>query len=186
MFCDGCGATLNPGAEFCSNCGKRVIAAPGPAPGQVPGQPQGQYVARPSAIDRVKRNLGALSLLWLIYGILRGVGVIWLLGFGRAFVPWISGNMGGRPIPFFGTWGIGSLLSMGLYTAGILAAVFACAYLLLAWGLYEKQPWARILGIVLGFLVLIRIPFGTALGIYTLWVLLPSTSGQEYDQISRA
>jgi zinc-ribbon domain len=182
MFCDSCGTTLNPGAEFCTNCGKRIIPAPGP----VPGQPQGQYVPRPTAMDRVRRNLSALSILWLVYGILRAVGVIWLLGFGRAFVPWIMGNMGGHEMPIFGNWGLGPLISMGLYTAGIMAAVFAGAYLLLAWGLYEKRPWARILGIVLGFLVLIRIPFGTALGIYTLWVLLPGTSGQEYDHIAQA
>jgi hypothetical protein len=29
-------------------------------------------------------------------------------------------------------------------------------------------------------------PFGTALGAYTLWVLLPAQSEQEYEQISRA
>ncbi|HUI74007.1 MAG TPA: zinc ribbon domain-containing protein [Candidatus Acidoferrum sp.] len=182
MFCDGCGATLNPGAEFCSICGKRVIPAPVPAPGYAPGQ----FVARPSSMDRVKRNLSALTILWMVYGILRAVGVVWLLGFGRAFVPWILGNMGGHDMPMFGNWGLGSLISMGMYTAGILAVAFAAAYLLLAWGLYEKRPWARILGIVLGFLVLLRIPFGTALGIYTLWVLLPGTSGQEYDQIAQA
>jgi hypothetical protein len=42
------------------------------------------------------------------------------------------------------------------------------------------------LGIVLGFLVLIRIPFGTALGIYTLWVLLPESSAREYDAMAGA
>jgi hypothetical protein len=178
MFCDGCGTALNPGSQFCASCGKKVIPSPGQAPGQVPTQAP--------VIDRVKRNIAALSALWLVYGILRVVGVVWLLGFGRAFVPWILGNMGGHGLPMVGGWGLDSLISLGMYTAGITAAVFAAAYLLLAWGLYEKQPWARILGIVLGFLVLLRIPFGTALGIYTLWVLLPGTSGREYEQIAGA
>ena len=31
-----------------------------------------------------------------------------------------------------------------------------------------------------------NIPFGTALGIYTLWVLLPAEAEQEYNQESRA
>jgi hypothetical protein len=39
-------------------------------------------------------------------------------------------------------------------------------------GLLKYQPWARIAGIVLGAIHLINIPFGTALGIYALWVLL--------------
>jgi hypothetical protein len=45
--------------------------------------------------------------------------------------------------------------------------------------------WARILGLVIGFLALVRIPFGTALGIYTIWVLLLEQSGREYDQLCR-
>lgn len=39
-------------------------------------------------------------------------------------------------------------------------------------GLLKFQPWARIVGIVLAALNLISFPFGTAVGIYGLWVLL--------------
>jgi hypothetical protein len=42
------------------------------------------------------------------------------------------------------------------------------------------------LAIVLGCFHLLNPPFGTALGIYTLWVLLPAASEQEYRQIARA
>lgn len=38
--------------------------------------------------------------------------------------------------------------------------------------LLKWKSWARILVLVLGFLNLIDIPFGTALGIYTIWVLM--------------
>jgi len=38
-------------------------------------------------------------------------------------------------------------------------------------GLLNRQGWARILIIILGFLNLLKIPIGTALGIYTIWVL---------------
>lgn len=38
-------------------------------------------------------------------------------------------------------------------------------------GLLKLRPWARILGIVISALDLTHIPFGTALGIYGLWVL---------------
>jgi hypothetical protein len=43
-------------------------------------------------------------------------------------------------------------------------------------GLLKLKPWARILGIVLSAINLINIPFGTALGIYGLWVLLNKDS----------
>jgi phage shock protein PspC (stress-responsive transcriptional regulator) len=38
-------------------------------------------------------------------------------------------------------------------------------------GLLKNQAWARVLVLVLGIINLINIPFGTALGIYTIWVL---------------
>jgi hypothetical protein len=185
MFCDGCGATLNPGSQYCTACGKRVIPSPGTATGAAPGPVPGQVVTQPPAIDRVKRNIGTLGILWLVYGILRVLGAVWLLGFGRMMIPGILGDIGGHGGPWIAGWGLGSLISMGMYSAGVISVIFAGAYLILAWGLYEKQHWARILGIVLGFLVLLRIPFGTALGIYTLWVLLPATSGREYEQMAR-
>jgi len=47
-------------------------------------------------------------------------------------------------------------------------------------GLLTIQTWARMLAIISGALNLIDLPFGTALGIYTLWVLLPAESEQEY------
>src|SRR6266571_4220430 len=55
------------------------------------------------------------------------------------------------------------------------------------WGLLRREGWARIVALIGGFLALFHPPFGTALGIYTLWVLLPSESEREYaEQASRA
>lgn len=39
-------------------------------------------------------------------------------------------------------------------------------------GLLRRRPWARIVALVIGAIHLINIPFGTALGVYTFWVLL--------------
>ena len=48
----------------------------------------------------------------------------------------------------------------------------------------ERRPWARMLAIVLGVLALFKVPLGTALGVYTLWVLAPATSEAEWRAIS--
>ena len=48
----------------------------------------------------------------------------------------------------------------------------------------RRAPWARTLAIVTGFLTLIKPILGTALGIYTLWVMLPTASDREYQQIA--
>jgi len=42
------------------------------------------------------------------------------------------------------------------------------------------------LTLVLGFVSLIHIPFGTALGIYTIWVLLPAKADEEYRRLAQA
>lgn len=71
-------------------------------------------------------------------------------------------------VPAFVSWiiewvGIAFIAGAGI---GVLAG----------WGLLERRPWARMLTIVLGCLSLFDVPFGTALGAYTLWVLLPAQS----------
>ncbi|MCP4640704.1 MAG: hypothetical protein GY851_09740 [bacterium] len=48
-------------------------------------------------------------------------------------------------------------------------------------GLLGFKPWARVLAIVLGALGLLQFPFGTALGIYTLVILLKDETGQLFS-----
>jgi hypothetical protein len=45
-------------------------------------------------------------------------------------------------------------------------------------GLLKYKQWARILVIILAILDLFNIPIGTALGIYSLWVLLQDETAQ--------
>lgn len=177
MFCDRCGKPLTSGAQFCTYCGKAVAA----------GTP---VMARPAASiardGRVQRNINLLAGLWMANGILRLVEVGWLLLFGKIMLPSMMGIFGAATGPFLRGWPLEGLMSRGLYFAGMMLAFFGVIHLLLAWGLYERQQWARVLGLVIGFLALLRIPLGTALGIYTIWVLLPEASGREYDQLCRA
>ncbi|SRR6266436_1844303 len=188
MYCDRCGTQLTTGAQFCTKCGKAIVgggAATAPATGQGMGQatsPTGAYhVAAGARGDgRVRRNIHRLAVLWMINGILRLMGVGWVMLFGRMFIPPMRGWMG----PGFG-WSPDGALSRGIFSLGIVLALFGVLHLVLAWGLFERESWARMLGLVLGFLALARVPFGTALGIYTLWVLLPEESGVEYDRMAQ-
>jgi hypothetical protein len=182
MYCDGCGTQLTSGGQFCTKCGKPII------PSAVASPPGSGHVGVPSAAaaadGRVRRNIQRLAILWMISGILRLVGVGWMMVFGRFFIPPMRGWMGPGGGPFFG-WSLDSVISRGIFSAGVVLAIFGVLHLVLAWGLFEREPWARFLGLVLGFLALLRFPLGTALGIYTLWVLLPETSGKEYDRLAQ-
>ena len=124
------------------------------------------------AIGRVESHVRNLAMFWLAYSAFRLAGG---LLFSRFFAHW--GLFWDSNVPFFLPHlgrGIGVML-MGTGVLGILAG----------WGLLERQSWARTLAIVLGFFALFHFPFGTVLGIYTLWVLLPAESAVEYQRTAR-
>jgi|SRR5579885_2168648 len=156
MYCDRCGTRLTDSHRFCPACGKAV--------GTVPMMPiQG----------RIAGHIRLLGILWLAISIFRLIpGIFFVTFFRRGY--W---SIFPRDMPSF-VFGL-------LQGFGLLLLVGAVAGILAGWGLLERQPWARMLTIVLGFLNLLDMPFGTALGIYTLWVLLPARSEEEYRQISR-
>jgi len=172
MFCDKCGSPIGSGAQFCSVCGKATGTAP------IAVAPN---AARSSTDGRVQRHIQLLASLWLANGILRFVEVGIILIAGQVLPFLMAWGMGGR----YANWPF-TFLPFGLYGIAGILAFFGVAHLLLAWALFQRAPWARPLGLVLGFLALLRPPFGTALSIYTIWVLLPEHSGQEYERLSRA
>jgi hypothetical protein len=53
-----------------------------------------------------------------------------------------------------------------------LVIVFSIPGIIGGWALLKMKPWGRILALVMGFLSLLEIPLGTALGIYTIWALM--------------
>jgi hypothetical protein len=157
MYCDRCGTLQQAGQNFCSGCGKAVA-------GNVPMMP---------VKSRIEGHTRMLAILWLAVSAFRLIpGFVLLTMFSpdRNFLP--------ADVPFF----VPGLL----HGVGVLYIGCAAAGLFAGWGLLERQPWARMLAIVLGCFSLPDMPFGTALGIYTLWVLLPARSEEEYRQISRA
>ncbi|HUJ50993.1 MAG TPA: hypothetical protein VLW25_12370 [Bryobacteraceae bacterium] len=62
-----------------------------------------------------------------------------------------------------------TLIGIGVFC---LLLVLSLPGIIGGFGLMQFKAWARILVIVLSVFELISIPFGTALGIYGLWVLL--------------
>jgi hypothetical protein len=48
--------------------------------------------------------------------------------------------------------------------------------LLAGYGLLKRKPWARYLALILGVLELVNFPVGTAIGVYTLLILLQESA----------
>jgi hypothetical protein len=124
--------------------------------------------------SRVAGHVRLLGIFWLAYSAIQLMGS-WFLAsvFPRFFEGW-----GWSPhIPFL----VGGLLRF----VGWLLLARGLLGVIAGWGLLDRQPWARILAIVLAVFTLFHLVLGTALGIYTLWVLLPGESEREYRQIAR-
>src|SRR5271169_1004201 len=162
MFCDRCGSQMSEGHRFCPSCGKPAGLA------LVPLEHQG----------KVERNIQILAILWLVAGAMSFVACMVLFMLGNVFFH------GGVAFP--GGGGFPPFLRGIFNSVAIIVGLHAALSIIAGWGLLERQPWARAVAIVAGFLDLFHIPLGTALGIYTIWVLLPNESGDEYDRLARA
>jgi hypothetical protein len=109
--------------------------------------------------------LGILYLTWGALSLVVGISVL-ILALGASAI-------------------IASAAQSG-HTAGFAARVTALTFFLLgaggvAWGavhawsgyaMRRHRSWARLVSLLLAVLNLFFLPFGTALGVYTLWVLL--------------
>lgn len=90
---------------------------------------------------------------------------------------------------FGGGWPLGGPLGPAWMSAllpvvAIYTVLVAALSLLVGYSLLTRRPWGRTLAIIVGILTLLKPLLGTALGIYTLWVLAPSSSAAEYDAIA--
>lgn len=69
--------------------------------------------------------------------------------------------------------------SNGEMVLSIIANVIAIVFIIISLpgilagiGLYRRQEWARILTLVLSVIEVFNFPFGTAIGIYSIWALI--------------
>jgi hypothetical protein len=108
--------------------------------------------------------LGALFVVWGLLTVVVGLSTL-ALGVGAVALIASAARSGGSQV-----------------AAGITAAAFtALAFLAMVWGaahvvvglpLRRYAPWSRLIALMLGSVDLLLLPYGTALGVYALYVLL--------------
>ena len=165
MFCSGCGNPLAPAQAFCAQCGRPSAAVIPPIPGL-------QF-----QLQAYGGKIRVLAIFWFVYA-----GLALLTGFaGLAFAHAIlSGAFGewmhGPMPPFF----MGHFLLQFAWIFMIArVALAACA----GWGLMQHAPWGRMVAIVAAVFCLLKFPLGTAMGIWTLVLLLGYRNGTLYEQL---
>jgi hypothetical protein len=133
-------------------------------------------------LESYASKVKALGIVWFIYAgfsVLMGLAG---LAFARAFFsnhfgfgghgPWADGSM---PPEWFGP----AILHF-VWVAILFRAALA---LVAGWGLLERTQWGRIVAIIAAVLSLLKFPFGTALGIWTLVMLLGYRNSTLYAQL---
>lgn len=189
MFCPVCGKQAAAGEAACANC-YTPFAFAGVPSGYSANFPQPGYPGHPTypvypIPSRVARHVQILGILWAVRGGMSLLG--WLIA-----VPILTGLFGMDVHGFgrhgfghgFGPWNgwFGAPFWIPLVTAFVV--IHAALSLVTAYGLLTRQSWGRVLAIVAAIFALIRIPFGTALAVYTLVILLPANAAGEYAAIS--
>ena len=119
----------------------------------------------------MNKHVTILGILFITFGCLLCVG-----GIVVNFVVPMAGNISGNDVAMRITSIIGD-------TLGLLLVILSMPSIIGGIGLLKRKYWARILILVLCFLSLLSIPFGTALGIYGIWILLKSETIEIFNQI---
>lgn len=123
------------------------------------------------------RLLGILNIIWSSFNL--AIGLVILLVFGG-----LAG--------FFSILGIGSdnganglIAAPFMAVIGLLVVLVICIEALPALiagiGLLKRKSWSRILTIIVSIFHLLSFPFGTALGVYGLWVLFQDDARRLLD-----
>jgi hypothetical protein len=169
MFCQNCGAQLGDAARFCAGCGRPLVVA-------------GVVGARPTPAQSLGKHLRVMGILWAVYAGVRIIGAAWVLMFSHYFVPLLLQFLPHNPGPF--EFPMFHFLK-GIYVA---SAVYSVATAVIAawaaWALLQHERSGRTMALVAAFVSLISVPLGTAMGAYTLVILLPQSAKQAYDGLA--
>ena len=108
--------------------------------------------------------LGVLFIVWGLLTTLVGVSTL-ALGVGAvALITSANRGEGGQ---------FAAGLTAAIFTAlAIIAIVWGVAHVVVGVPLRRRRPWSRIMALMLGSIDLLLLQYGTALGLYGLWVLL--------------
>ena len=174
MYCNGCGQALVTGQAYCPRCGRVNAAAVRPV-----------YVAPVApSLDVIERRIDALGVAWLVYaGLIAVTGMAGMI-FARA---WLAGHGGWGPWDHWNNHGWhGPAMPLFFLRLGWIALIGRVALAAAAgFGLLQKAEWARWVAIVAAILSLIHLPFGTAIAVWTLVVLLSANNVAGYHAMAR-
>ncbi len=116
--------------------------------------------------------LGILNIVLGVFGLFGAMVLVIVFGVGALGAS--TDPDAAIALPIIGLTGLALVLVvLGTALPGII----------IGYGLYTLRPWARLFGIVLSILQLFVFPFGTAIGIYGLWVLFSKAGARLFGAV---
>jgi uncharacterized membrane protein len=113
-------------------------------------------------------HVDLVGLLFIVWGLLTAVVGVSTLALGIGAVALLaSASRGGG-----GGQMAAGITAVAFTALAVIAIVWGAAHVLVGVPLRQRKPAARLLALMLGSVDLLLLPYGTALGVYTLWVLL--------------
>jgi hypothetical protein len=122
----------------------------------------------------VRQHVPILGWCFIVYH-----AIIALVGICVGAIVGGAGAISGEREAMFITGTIGTAIAVFLIVISLPGIITGL-------GLLKFRPWARILAIILGVLHLLSFPLGTALGVYTLVVLLNAEAPAAFGQPASA
>jgi hypothetical protein len=108
----------------------------------------------------MEKHVTVLGVFYIAYGVMGLIGMMFVLAIflmGGAFIPEIAvATLAG---------------SFGIVIAGLIGLTHVPA-LVAGYGLLKHYEWARILALIVGFINVMALPFGTIIAVYAFWTLL--------------
>jgi hypothetical protein len=106
-----------------------------------------------------------LAILYIVYGVLQAFGMLILTLFISAFLPFII-EQADTEAHWIVEWIVPFISAL----ASVIVILISIPSIIGGISLLNGKSWALTLLLVLGCFKLFSFPFGTALGIYTIWV----------------
>jgi hypothetical protein len=112
--------------------------------------------------------VGILFIVWGLLTTLVGVSTL-ALGIGAVAVIASTARGGGGDVA-------AGLTAFAFTALAIMAMTWGTAHVVVGVPLRRHRPWSRLAALMLGAVDLLLLPYGTALGVYAIWILLDEDS----------
>ena len=108
--------------------------------------------------------LGVLFVVWGLLTIVIGISTL-ALGVGAVALIASASRSGGSQVA-------AGITAAAFTTLAFIAILWGAAHVIVGLPLRRLTPWSRLIALMLGSVDLLLLPYGTALGVYALYLLL--------------